>query len=113
MIAKLNYESRFILLEQERLQRARRQSGRRSSLSANTAALCILLSRRINDTIHHDDKLGFVASLKRKGRKGFRKNWREKNCSGIPQVGPVSQVEGWGSCSLREKSVLFLLATCL
>lgn len=47
-------------------------------LSANTAALCILLSRRINDTIHHDDKLGFVASLKRKGRKRFFKKWREK-----------------------------------
>lgn len=47
-------------------------------LSANTTALCILLSRRINDTIHHDDKLGFAASLKRKGKKRFFLNWREK-----------------------------------
>jgi len=36
-----------------------------------------LLSRRINDAIHHDDKPSFVASLKRKGREE-KKNIGEK-----------------------------------
>lgn len=76
MRAEVIMSPSFILLERETQKGIK--TGHGSLLSANTAALCILLSRRINDTIHHDDKLGFIASLKRQRRKEFKKKMEGK-----------------------------------
>lgn len=55
----------------------------------------------------------FCSQFEEKGEERILKKLEGKNRSWISWAGPISQAEGWGSCSLREKSVLFLLATCL